>query len=77
MIRSDHLNDPLTGSNTVINQMAVAHQHFLTQEQAEKLKAKPLITNYRIIDENVGIAPYYPFRIDKCFKGLGKESQKS
>ncbi len=45
--------------NTVINQMAVAHQHFLTEAQAEKLKSKPLITNYKIIDENVGIAPYY------------------
>ncbi|MEO6489866.1 MAG: transglycosylase domain-containing protein, partial [Ferruginibacter sp.] len=45
--------------NTVINQMAVAHQHFLTQPQADKLKAKPLITNYRTIDENIGIAPYY------------------
>lgn len=45
--------------NTVINQMAVAHQHFITEAEAERLKAKPLITNYKIIDENVGIAPYY------------------
>ena len=45
--------------NTVINQMAVAHQHFLTEAEAEKLKAKPLITNYKTIDENIGIAPYY------------------
>ncbi len=45
--------------NTVINQMAVAHQHFISEAEAERLKAKPLITNYKIIDENVGIAPYY------------------
>ena len=45
--------------NTVINQMAVAHQHYLSEEAAEKLKSKPLITNYKTIDENVGIAPYY------------------
>lgn len=45
--------------NTVINQMAVAKQHFLTQAEADKLKAKPLITNYKTIDENIGIAPYY------------------
>ncbi len=45
--------------NTVINQMVVAHQHYLTEQEAERLKAKPLITNYKIIDENVGIAPYY------------------
>lgn len=45
--------------NTVINQMVVCHQHFLTPQEADKLKAKPLITNYKKIDENVGIAPYF------------------
>lgn len=45
--------------NTVINQMVVCKQHFLTQEEADKLKAKPLITNYKKIDENIGIAPYF------------------
>ncbi len=45
--------------NIVINQMAVCRQHYLTQEQADKLKAKPLITNYKKIDENIGIAPYF------------------
>ena len=45
--------------NTVINQMAACQLHFLTDVEAEKLKAKPLITNYRKIDENVGIAPYF------------------
>ncbi len=25
----------------------------------QKLKAKPLITNYKKIDENIGIAPYF------------------
>lgn len=45
--------------NTVINQMVVCKQHFLTEAAAEKLKAKPLITNYKKIDENIGIAPYF------------------
>ena len=45
--------------NTVINQMAVCRQHFLTEAEAAKLKAKPLITNFKKIDENVGIAPYF------------------
>ena len=45
--------------NTVINQMVVCQQHFLTEAEAGKLKAKPLITNYKKIDENVGIAPYF------------------
>ncbi|HAO47091.1 MAG TPA: transglycosylase domain-containing protein [Ferruginibacter sp.] len=45
--------------NIVINQMVVCKQHFLTPEQGEKLKAKPLITYFKKIDENVGIAPYF------------------
>lgn len=45
--------------NTVINQMVVCQQHFLTEAEATKLKSKPLITNYKKIDENVGIAPYF------------------
>ncbi len=45
--------------NTVINQMAECQQHFLTEAEAAKLKAKPLITNYKKIDENLGVAPYF------------------
>ncbi len=45
--------------NTVIGQMVAAQQHYLTTTEATKLKAKPLITNYKQIDENIGIAPYY------------------
>ena len=45
--------------NTVINQMVVCKQHYLTEAEAAKLKAKPLITNYKKIDENIGIAPYF------------------
>lgn len=45
--------------NIVINQMVVCKQHFLTEAEGEKLKAKPLITYFKKIDENVGIAPYF------------------
>jgi len=45
--------------NTVINQMAVCKQQFITEAEATKLKAKPLITNYKKLDENIGIAPYF------------------
>ncbi len=45
--------------NTVINQMAVCQQHYLTEAEATKLKAKPLITNYKKIDDDKGIAPYF------------------
>ena len=45
--------------NTVINRMVDCNQHFLTEAEAEKLKEKPLLTNYKKIDENLGIAPYF------------------
>jgi penicillin-binding protein 1A len=45
--------------NTVIERMVDCKQHYLTEAEATKLKAKPLITNYKKIDENVGIAPYF------------------
>lgn len=45
--------------NIVINQMVVCKQHFLTAEEGEKLKAKPLITYFKKIDDYVGIAPYF------------------
>ena len=54
-----HAKNSIDRRNTVINQMVVAKQHFITPAQAEKLKAKPLITNYKPIDEVLGIAPYY------------------
>ncbi len=45
--------------NTVINQMRDCQQQFLTDAEATKLKAKPLITNYKKIDDDIGIAPYF------------------
>lgn len=54
-----HPRNAIDRRNTVINQMVEAKQHYLTREEAAKLMAKPLITNYKKIDENVGIAPYY------------------
>ena len=54
-----HPKASLDRRNTVINQMVVCQQKFLTADEAAKLKAKPLITNYKKIDENIGIAPYF------------------
>ena len=51
--------ESLDRRNTVINQMVVCKQHFLTDAEAAKLKAKPLITNFKKLDENIGIAPYF------------------
>lgn len=52
-----HPAQALVRRNTVIGQMEVAK--YITPAQAEKLKAKPLITNYKKIDEETGIAPYF------------------
>ncbi len=52
-----HKDASLKRRNVVLDQMENAG--FLTKEQCETLKAKPLITNYKKPDENVGIAPYF------------------
>jgi penicillin-binding protein 1A len=54
-----HGKASLDRRNTVLNQMVVCKQHFLTEAEAAKLKAKPLITNFKKLDENIGIAPYF------------------
>lgn len=54
-----HPKNAIDRRNTVINQMVVAKQGFLSAADAAKLKAKPLVTNYKPIDEAIGIAPYY------------------
>ncbi len=66
MLKGSSIYDPirhpdlaLNRRNTVINQMVACKQQFLSEAEATKLKAKPLITNFKKIDENVGIAPYF------------------
>ncbi len=66
MLKGSSIYDPirhpraaLDRRNVVIGQMVVAKEHYLTDAEATKLKSKPLITNYKQIDENVGIAPYF------------------
>jgi penicillin-binding protein 1A len=54
-----HPKNSIDRRNTVLGQMVVAKGHYLTEPEAARLKAKPLITNYKQIDENIGIAPYY------------------
>ena len=55
--------------NTVINRMVDCDQHYITEKDAEKYKAMPLITNYKKIDENVGIAPYFRTVLAEKLKG--------
>jgi penicillin-binding protein 1A len=54
-----HADAAINRRNTVLEQMVVADQKFLTEAEAAKLKAKPIITNYKAIDEAIGIAPHY------------------
>lgn len=49
----------LNRRNTVIERMVDCKQQYLNETQASKLKAKPLITNFKKPDDNVGIAPYF------------------
>jgi penicillin-binding protein 1A len=52
-----HPKSSIDRRNIVISQMAKAN--YITTAQADKLKAKPLITNYKKPDESLGIAPYF------------------
>ncbi len=54
-----HAEAAMNRRNTVLQQMVVADQKFLTEAEAAKLKAKPIITNFKAIDEAIGIAPHY------------------
>jgi len=54
-----HPKNAMSRRNVVLNQMVVAKQQFLTQVQADSLKKLPLTTNYKKLDEDMGIAPYY------------------
>jgi penicillin-binding protein 1A len=54
-----HPKAALKRRNIVINQMATAKQKFITPETANNLKSKPLLTNFKKIDENIGIAPFF------------------
>jgi penicillin-binding protein 1A len=45
--------------NTVIQRMVDCKEEYLTQDEADKLKAMPLVTNFKKSDDDVGIAPYF------------------
>jgi len=39
--------------------MVKAKQGFITAADGAKLKAKPLVTNFKPLDEAIGLAPYF------------------
>jgi penicillin-binding protein 1A len=61
--------------NTVIERMVLTKQHFITEADAIKLKAKPLITNYKTIDEAIGIAPHYRHALIDVMKDWCKNNK--
>ncbi len=67
-----HPQNAINRRNIVINQMVVAKQKYISPLEGAKLKMKPLITNYKQIDENVGIAPYYRRALLDVLKGWCK-----
>ncbi len=58
----------LARRNTVIYQMTQSRHDYLTEREAEVYKNKPLLTNYKKIDENIGIAPYFRFSLANYLK---------
>ena len=72
-----HPSASLNRRNTVIERMVDCKQHYLTDEQANKYKAKPLITNFKKADDNVGIAPYFRFAVADKMKDWCKKHKNS
>src|SRR5882672_773947 len=65
MLKGNNLYNPrrnprlaIERRNTVMSRMVA--ENFLSADEAEKLKLKPIdLTNYRKLDENNGLAPYF------------------
>ena len=62
----------LNRRNTVIERMVDCKQAYLTVAEANRLKSKPLITNYKKADDNVGIAPYFRSALSESMKEWSK-----
>lgn len=61
--------------NLVLNRMA--SQKYITDEQAEKLKAMPVVTNFKKLDENNGLGPYFRMNLGEFMKKWCKEHKKN
>jgi penicillin-binding protein 1A len=60
--------------NTVLDQMV--RNNFLTTSDATRLKAKPIILNYKKSDETAGLAPYFRMVLGQEMKKWCKEHTK-
>ncbi len=61
--------------NLVLNRMA--GQKYISNEQAEQLKALPLVTNFKKLDENNGLGPYFRSYLGEYMKKWCKEHKKN
>lgn len=61
--------------NLVLNRMA--GQKYITEEKAEALKALPIATNFRKLDENNGLGPYFRMNLGEYMKKWCKEHKKN
>ncbi len=61
--------------NLVLNRMA--GQKYITTDQATQLKALPVVTNFRKLDENNGLGPYFRMNLGEFMKKWCKEHKKN
>lgn len=61
--------------NLVLNRMA--GQKYITEDQAAALKAMPLVTNFKKLDENNGLGPYFRSYLGEYMKKWCKEHKKN
>ena len=61
--------------NLVLNRMA--GQKYITTDQANQMKALPVVTNFRKLDENNGLGPYFRMNLGEFMKKWCKEHKKN
>jgi len=61
--------------NLVISRMA--GQKYISEDQANQVKQKPIVTNYRKLDENNGLGPYFRMTLGEYMKKWCKEHKKN
>ena len=61
--------------NLVLNRMA--GEKYITNDQVAQLKALPLVTNYKKLDENNGLGPYFRSYLGEYMKKWCKEHKKN
>jgi penicillin-binding protein 1A len=61
--------------NLVLNRMA--GQKYITEDKATQLKAMPLVTNFKKLDENNGLGPYFRSYLGEYMKKWAKEHKKN